>query len=67
MKMMQQFLRTGDLVERVGGTAHEIDRILSELGRLYVQRLQAMRTGARHDIQAITHKINTLKTKLARL
>jgi len=64
---MQKFFRTGDPVERVGGSAHEIDRILRELGQLYVLRSQATRRGSQTDLQTIMAKINVLKIKLSQL
>ncbi len=66
---MAQMFRTGDEVERVGmgSTAVEIDRLLCELGQLYIQRTQAIRMGTHLEIQAISAKINALKIKLNQL
>ena len=67
MGLIQKFFRTVDSVEHVGGTAHEIDRILSELGQLYILRTQAARTGTHSDMTAISAKIDALKAKLNQL
>ena len=67
MSFMQKFFRTGDSVDRVGGTAHEIDRILTELGELYILRSKATRMGTDIDMQSILSRISDLKAKLSQL
>ena len=48
-------------------SALEIDQILSELSRLYLERFKTLRTGDHNDLQKITERIAALKAKLHRL
>jgi len=52
---------------RTTTSALAIDKILSELSRLYLERFKALRTGDHRDIQTITDKIADLKTQLNQL
>ena len=67
MGKIKKFFRSGDAVERFGSNAREIDRILLELGKLYVERQKAWKDGEYEDLLTITKKIATLKTQLAKL
>jgi len=67
MKKIKRLIRSGDPVERVGSHAREIDRILVELGQLYILRQNAWKSGAFEDLLTVSDKIATLKTQLAKL
>ena len=67
MGYIQRFFKSGDQVDRVGSSAHQIDRILAELGRLYIERQKMLRLGTQAEIQTITEKITALKSQLAQL
>ena len=70
MKYTEKIIRSGDSIERgmpPMKSAQEIDRILSELGSLYIQRLKALRLGTSLDVQIISDRIVALKSRLAQL
>ncbi len=67
MKSESPFIRTGNAIGPTGQSAVEIDSLLSELCRLYLERFKVMRTGDHHDLQKITHQISAIKTKLKQL
>ena len=48
-------------------SALEIDKILSELSRLYLERFKTLRTGDHNDLQKISDRIVALKSKLSYL
>ena len=61
-------IQTGDGAERtLQSPAREIDRLLSELGHLYLLRTRASRFGDRVQMEEIAAQILLLKAKLADL
>ena len=71
INLIQRFFQTGDPVDhavgQANGSAQEIDRLLCELGQLYIQRSQAMRSNKQADLGLIVAKIDTVKSKLSNL
>jgi hypothetical protein len=59
---------TGDpVVPRKRASALEVDRLISELGQLYLERIKVLRTGDQYAFQMVTHKISMVKIKLNQL
>ena len=55
------------MVPRKRASALEVDRLISELGQLYLERIKVLRTGDQYAFQMVTHKISMVKIKLNQL
>jgi type II secretory pathway predicted ATPase ExeA len=67
MMNVERFHRIGDRVERPRTSVLEVDRLLTELGQLYLERFKALRSGDPHVLQQLTDRIALIRMKLNQL
>ncbi len=67
IKKTHQAIHTGDSSRHSRTSALEIDKVLSELSRLYLERFRTLREGTLEDLQLINSRITSLKAKLQQL
>ncbi len=63
----QPIIRSEETESRAATPAAQIDQILSELSRLYLERFKAMRADDKTAVQVLTDQIDVLKTLLAQI
>ncbi len=63
----QPIVRSEDTDTRAVNPAAQIDQILSELSRLYLERFKAMRSDNKTAVQTLTDQIAAFKTILSQI
>ena len=63
----QRTFQSGDNSGRGRISALEVDRLLTELGQLYLERFKVLRTGDYKDLQVVHDRIALIRMKLDQL